>query len=116
MVGKSRKLSDDADLLANPYNLAAMDNANNNVRIRQGAMVLRGDTASNNASVIYFSNGQFQLQLSGLAGKSYWFQASTNLFDWLSLSTNTAPSNLFNLVDPAASNFPYRFYRAIEQP
>jgi hypothetical protein len=49
----------DADLLANPYNLVAMDNANNNVRIRQGAMVVRGDTSSNNASVIYFSNGQF---------------------------------------------------------
>jgi hypothetical protein len=49
----------DADLLANPYNLAAMDSVNNNVRIRQGAMVVRGDTASNSASVIYFSNGQF---------------------------------------------------------
>jgi hypothetical protein len=49
----------DADLLANPFNLSAMDNANNNVRIRQGAMVVRGDTSSTNASVIYFSNGQF---------------------------------------------------------
>jgi len=49
----------DADLLANPFNLAAMDNANNNVRIRQGAMVVRGDTSSTNAKVIYFSNGQF---------------------------------------------------------
>ena len=49
----------DADLLANPYNLAAMDAANNNVRIRQGAMVLRGDTNNSSASVIYFSQGQF---------------------------------------------------------
>jgi spermidine dehydrogenase len=49
----------DADLLVNPFNLSAMDNANNNVRIRQGAMVVRGDTSSTNASVIYFSNGQF---------------------------------------------------------
>ncbi len=49
----------DVDLLANPFNLSAMDNANNNVRIRQGAMVVRGDTSSTNASVIYFSNGQF---------------------------------------------------------
>jgi hypothetical protein len=36
-----------------------MDNANNNVRVRQGAMVLRGDTTSSNASVVYFLNGQF---------------------------------------------------------
>jgi hypothetical protein len=51
--------STDAELLANPFNLAAMDSANNNVRIRQGAMVLRGDTTSTNASVVYFLNGQF---------------------------------------------------------
>ncbi len=63
-----------------------------------------------------FSNGQFELQLSGLAGKSYLFEASTNLSDWLFISTNVAPSDLFQLIDPGASNFPYRFYRAIEQP
>jgi len=68
------------------------------------------------ASGGYLSNGQFQLQLSGLAGKSYLFQASTNLSDWLSISTNIAPLDLFQLIDPSASNFPYRFYRAIEQP
>ncbi len=49
----------DAELLANPFNLAAMDDPNNNVRIRQGAMVVRGDTTNTNASVIYFSNGHF---------------------------------------------------------
>jgi spermidine dehydrogenase len=49
----------DADLLASPLNLAAMDDPNNNVRVRQGAMVLRGDTSSSNASVVYFLNGQF---------------------------------------------------------
>jgi hypothetical protein len=49
----------DADLLGNPYNLAAMDAATNNVRIRQGAMVLHGDTNNSSASVIYFSKGQF---------------------------------------------------------
>jgi hypothetical protein len=51
--------STDAELLSNPFNLTAMDNANNNVRVRQGAMVLRGDTTSSNASVVYFQNGQF---------------------------------------------------------
>lgn len=51
--------STDAELLNNPYNLTAMDDPGNNVRIRQGAMVVRGDTAASNASVVYFSNGQF---------------------------------------------------------
>jgi hypothetical protein len=63
----------------------------------------------------YLSNGQFQLQFSGLAGKSYSFQASTNLLDWLFLSTNIAPSDVFKFTDPSASNFSRRFYRAIEQ-
>ena len=51
--------SSDIELLTNPYNLSAMDAAINNVRIRQGAMVVRGDTTSSNASVVYFKNGSF---------------------------------------------------------
>jgi uncharacterized repeat protein (TIGR03806 family) len=63
----------------------------------------------------YFA-GQFNLQLSGLAGQTYVFQATTNFTTWVSLSTNVAPANVFNFLDPGASNFPYRFYRAIELP
>ncbi len=62
-----------------------------------------------------FTNGGFQLQLSGPAGKSFVFQASTNLTNWISLSTNYSPSNTFLFVDPGATNFPKRFYRAVEQ-
>jgi hypothetical protein len=51
--------SSDVELLTNAHNLVAMDDPNNNVRIRQGAMVVRGDTTSSNASVIYFVNGNF---------------------------------------------------------
>jgi hypothetical protein len=49
----------DAEILGNPFNLVAMDDPRNNVRVRQGALVLRGDTAGSSASVIYFKDGQF---------------------------------------------------------
>ncbi len=62
------------------------------------------------------SNNTFQVLLSATAGKSYVFQGSTDLFNWNPLSTNVAPSNIFNLLDPGAGGFRYRFYRAVELP
>src|SRR5712664_425471 len=51
--------SSEAEILGNPFNLPAMDTANNSVRIRQGALVLRGDATNSNASVIYLKDGKF---------------------------------------------------------
>ena len=68
------------------------------------------------ASWSFNANGQFQIQLQGLAGKTYVFQSSANLTDWVSLSTNVAPAGLFQFVDPVSTNYPYQFYRALEQP
>jgi hypothetical protein len=64
----------------------------------------------------FFTNGLFQLQLSGSPGKTYVLQGSTDLVNWSSLSTNLAPATLFNLTDPGAANFRYRFYRSLQLP
>jgi hypothetical protein len=64
----------------------------------------------------FFSNQQFYMPFAGLAGKSYVLQASTNFSNWISLDTNLAPSDTFNFLDPSASNFPARFYRAFQLP
>jgi hypothetical protein len=64
----------------------------------------------------FFTNQTFQMPISGLAGKTYYLQATTNLINWIPLSTNIAPSDSFYLVDPDATNFQYRFYRAVELP
>jgi hypothetical protein len=63
----------------------------------------------------FFTNNMFQLGFSGVANNHYVLEATTNLIDWTPLSTNLASTNLFYLMDPGASNFPYRFYRVLQQ-
>jgi len=63
-----------------------------------------------------FTNGGFQLEVSGVGGQSYLFEATTNLSNWTLLGTNVAPANLFNLFDGNASKFPTRFYRVLQLP
>ncbi len=62
-----------------------------------------------------FTNGVFQLGFSGVLSNSYILQATTNLVDWIPISTNFASTNLFNLQDSGASYYPYRFYRVLQQ-
>ena len=64
----------------------------------------------------FLTNGQFQLQFSGATGGgSYILEASTNLTDWVPLLTNTTGTNIFNLLDANAGNYPYRFYRVLQR-
>ncbi|MDB6020243.1 MAG: hypothetical protein JWQ04_100, partial [Pedosphaera sp.] len=65
----------------------------------------------------HFDNtGTFQLSITGLANKSYLLQASSDLKTWVTLSTNVPSASPFTLSDPGATNFPLRFYRAVQLP
>jgi hypothetical protein len=59
------------------------------------------------------TNNGWALQLDSLAGCSYVLQASTDLFDWSPLVTNTTP---FGFTDTNAPSFPARFYRGLWVP
>ncbi|HUI05467.1 MAG TPA: polysaccharide lyase family 7 protein [Verrucomicrobiae bacterium] len=50
--------------------------------------------------------------LLGAANSSYVIQASTNLTDWVGLTTNSSPSGVINFIDTNAPGFIQRFYRA----
>jgi len=57
-----------------------------------------------------------QLTFTGYPGSSFVVQASTNLTDWVSLSTNTLSSiGQFIYSDLAATNHSDRFYRGLKQ-
>ena len=57
-------------------------------------------------------NSPMRLSLTTEPGKNYRLEASTNLMDWVSLSTNTASSFTLVFEDTAAPPLPNRFYRA----
>ena len=64
----------------------------------------------------FVTNGQFSVQLSGMPGTTYVIQASTNLMDWVSLSTNVMPATSLNLLEPLSTNSPAVFLRATQLP
>jgi uncharacterized repeat protein (TIGR03806 family) len=101
-------------LLTNSVTLSATAfqvNSNNSVAASAVFTVLPGIALT---SAGFSTNGEFQLGISGMAGGNYVLQATTNLINWSSLSTNQASNNFFILFDPNATNFPYRFYRVLQ--
>ncbi len=63
----------------------------------------------------FLPNRQFQLGIAGVTGTNYVLEASTDMLNWIPISTNAAVTNFFNLVDPNAGSYPNRFYRVLEQ-
>jgi len=57
-------------------------------------------------------DGSVELTIDGAPG-TYLLQASTNLVDWSTISSNTAPSNIISFIDTNAINFESKFYRAV---
>jgi hypothetical protein len=110
---------------SNPYT-APFVVTNSTVTINANAFEqgYNNSVATNNLFIIYpdafsgssVSNGVFLVPFSGAPGLSYILQASTNLVNWVPISTNTPGTSPFVLMDPNATNFPRRFYRAVQSP
>lgn len=60
------------------------------------------------------TGGNFVFTLNGTTGQILVLQSSTNLFEWVSLNTNTLTSGMINFTNPPNTNYPNQFYRAMD--
>jgi len=58
------------------------------------------------------TSGGINISVNGTATSPYVIMASTNLINWVALSTNTSP---FVFTDTDSSNYSQRFYQAIQE-
>lgn len=56
-----------------------------------------------------------KFRIAGLHSKTYLIQASTNLIQWVTISTNYSDSGILSYLDCHSTNQPCRFYRAVPQ-
>ncbi|HAO77802.1 MAG TPA: hypothetical protein DCQ92_02280 [Verrucomicrobia subdivision 3 bacterium] len=72
-----------------------------------------GNNQTNAFQITRASNGLTELRFTGEPNHTYRLQASTNLVNWLNISTNTPVNGLLRFVDPDAASTDHRFYRAV---
>ena len=80
------------------------------------AIVTVGGAVASNALALgsgkFLANRQFQFTATGgIAGQGYALLASTNLLDWITLTSGVITNSPFLFSDPAAASYPRRFYR-----
>lgn len=94
-------------------------NAVGGVVSSNAALIVLTSVVSNVVNILSAGTGMtadgFQIHLSGPAGSNCVIQASTDLKNWVSISTNAAPDGNVSYTDTAAKNLPFRYYRAKTQ-
>jgi len=58
---------------------------------------------------------QMEITVSGEAGLTYILQGSTNLLNWVPVSTNVAATGTYKVVDPNSATLNARYYRVVRQ-
>ncbi|MGH7950847.1 MAG: immunoglobulin domain-containing protein [Limisphaerales bacterium] len=110
------------------YNISSTNAGNYSVQIQNGGgsvisknaiLTVLTSAVSNVVNIVSAATGMtpdgFKIQLSGPSGSNYVVQASTDLKNWTSLATNSAPTGSISYTDTSATNRPFRFYRATIQ-
>lgn len=81
------------------------------------AVTLLPPPATPQLTGIRVSAGMFQFYLNGPVGSNYVVQVSSNLVNWVNLSTNAIPVSGVSVFDfPIQKTQPQKFYRALPAP
>jgi len=67
-------------------------------------------------NLVRASDGSVQLSISTEPGRGVILQASSTLFDWVSITTNYPVGDSLEFIDSEASSVGRRFYRALRMP
>jgi len=91
-------------------------NAIGSVTSSNATLIVLTTTVSNVVNFVSSGTGMvasgFKLQLSGPIGSNVVIQASTDLNNWTSISTNLAAAGSITYTDTVAKILPFRYYRA----
>ena len=60
------------------------------------------------------TNGAFGFSVTGAPGLTYEIDASSNLLNWLAVTSLIPTSSPFQFSDPGAANAARTFYRAVQ--
>ncbi len=63
--------------------------------------------------ILLLPKGAAQITLTGTAGQRYRLEASTNLESWAPITDIVLKATSGEFIDPSATNFSRRFYRAV---
>jgi hypothetical protein len=67
-------------------------------------------------SPAWLGGGRFAFRVAGNVPQGFSIQASTNLSNWVSLTTNSLVGGQFYYTNSAAAGFPRRYFRAVTPP
>jgi hypothetical protein len=85
------------------------------IALQAGSLTISAGAGSRLNLLARLVNGQVQLQLSGPANKNYILQTSTDLAQWLNVSTNVLTDGQI-LITNSPPNSSQRYYRANYAP
>jgi plastocyanin len=104
------------NLAAGNYSFTAVASDDGGLSRTSSAISVAVFTNAVLTNFLVLNNGQAQFDVIGIAGQIYFFDASTNLSNWISITNVVATNSLFNITDPAAATNGLRFYRGRQQP